>query len=163
MFASHCALRALTGSDEISLFQMLDAGNMGHPANCGPAGGGGGAGARVGVGVGREVVGWELGAGVALEEGDGIDDASGLTKPREGEAEGLALAVRSPFFWGVPVPRKARRPEPAIARINTVSAAHWRRRMTEAYGHSDAVALLCISQSRNSEAASRHAQLATEP
>ena len=65
MFASHCPLRGLTGKPEMSVFQMLLLGNIGQPANCGPAGGGG-IGLGVGVGVAR------TGVGVGVADGDGV-------------------------------------------------------------------------------------------
>src|ERR1700716_4184561 len=90
MLAIHCALRGWTGSAEMSRFQILFAGNIGHPANCGPAGGGGGGGgAGVAVGAGREAVGWGLAVGVALMVGDAEALAEGDWRA------GDAMAMRS--------------------------------------------------------------------
>jgi hypothetical protein len=69
-----------------------------------------------------------------------MEDDVGLANPRDGEAEGLAPAVSPLLVGGVPAARRTRRLEPAIVRVKTMSAAHRRRRMTEAYGPSDAVA-----------------------
>jgi hypothetical protein len=135
---------------------------------------GGGGSAGVAVGAGREAVGRGVGDGVALGDGVGGDDAIGLTTPCEGEADGLdgegrdgdALADSPPaptFASGLVAGRKARSPEPAIVRINPMRTAHCRRRMSEAYGEIAAVAPPWISQSRNSAAASRSGQLATDP
>ena len=121
----------------MSRFQILFAGNIGHPANCGPVGGGGGGGgAGVAVGAGREAVGWGLAVGVALMEGDAEALAEGDWRA------GDAMAMRSldrPLVSGDPAARSTSSPEPAIVRINAMTAAHWRRRMSEAYGGTAAV------------------------
>src|ERR1700737_4348534 len=153
MVASHCPLRGLTGKPEMSVFQMLLLGNIGQPANCGPAGGGG-----IGVGVGVGVVATRVGLGV------GVADGAGGAATAEGEVDGLdgadgcdgdAFAVRSPVRPCAPEDpaRRASRLEPAMVRANPMMTAHRRRPMSEAYGGAAAVAPNGISQSRNRLAA----------
>jgi hypothetical protein len=132
---------------------MLSLGNIGQPANCGPAGGGG-----IGLGVG--VGGTRTGLGVGVANGDGV------TPTAEAEVDGLdgtdgcdgdAFAVRSlvrPCTPDDPA-RRASRLEPAIVKANPMITAHRRRPMSEAYGGIAAVAPHGISQSRNRPAASR--------
>ena len=78
-----------------------------------------------------------MGAGVALEDGD----AEGLAD--DDWRAGDATAIRSldrPFAPEDAALRRARRLEPAIVTINPMTMAHWRRRMSEAYGGIAAVA-----------------------
>ena len=153
MFASHCPLRGLTGKLKMSVFQMLLLGNIGQPANCGPAGGGG-----IGVGVG--VVATRVGLGLVVADGEGV------TATAEGDIDGLdgtdmcdgdAFAVRSavrPCATEDPA-RRASKLDPAMGRANPIMTAHRRPPISEAYGGIAAVAPLGISQSRNRPAASR--------
>jgi hypothetical protein len=78
-----------------------------------------------------------VGAGVPLEDGDAERLADGDWRA------GDAIAIRSParpFALGEAALRRARRLEPAIVTINPMTMAHWRRRMSEAYGGIAAVA-----------------------
>lgn len=74
---------------------------------------------------------------------DGAGD-DGLTNPPDGGdwRTGDALAVTPPdrlLVDGDPDARRTKRLEPAMVRSNPMIAAHWRRRMSEAYGHRRAV------------------------